>query len=124
MRLDIDVGRIFNEEQLEILRCLFDNIAKGVTSADAKQRIDKKEGLRYSRASVILFLNGLVDLGLLTYEDESGKGGYHRRYFMSFDPVEFEVKITVLVLEALIKVCPLLETDLNKMIEYVKGESK
>jgi len=33
-----------------------------------------------SRASVINFLNYMVDEGLLTYTVETGKGGHHRIY--------------------------------------------
>ena len=31
-----------------------------------------------SRASVIFFLNDMVDEGFLTFREETGKGGYHR----------------------------------------------
>jgi len=40
----------------------------------------KREGSPISRASVIFFLNKLVDMGILGYGDETGKGGHHRRY--------------------------------------------
>lgn len=33
-----------------------------------------------SRASVIFFLNRQVDLGLMAWKDETGKGGHHRLY--------------------------------------------
>lgn len=36
-----------------------------------------------SRASIIFFLNDLVDDGILTYESKTGKGGYHRVYEMA-----------------------------------------
>ena len=36
--------------------------------------------VKISRASVINFLNELVELGLATFEERSGKGGYHRVY--------------------------------------------
>lgn len=37
-----------------------------------------------SRASVILFLNELVDEGIMDYYSETGKGGYHRIYRPNF----------------------------------------
>ena len=36
-----------------------------------------------SRASVINFLNYMVDEGFLDYVEESGKGGYHRVYSLN-----------------------------------------
>jgi hypothetical protein len=33
-----------------------------------------------SRASIINFLNAMCDEGILTYGDETGRGGYHRIY--------------------------------------------
>ena len=36
--------------------------------------------LKRSRASVINSLNMMVDEGLLTYREETGKGGYHKVY--------------------------------------------
>jgi hypothetical protein len=60
----------------------------GMTSGQAHEFLmnhpDKK-----SRASVIFFLNDMVDEGVLTYEEESGKGGYHRVYFPKMDRKEF-----------------------------------
>jgi predicted transcriptional regulator len=42
-----------------------------------------------SRASVILFLNEMVDGGVLEYEEESGKGGYHRVYYPKMSRQQF-----------------------------------
>lgn len=33
-----------------------------------------------SRASTINFMNSLVDEGMVTYTEETGKGGYHKIY--------------------------------------------
>lgn len=38
-----------------------------------------------SRASVIFFLNRMVDQGVLDYTSATGKGGYHRVYFPVMD---------------------------------------
>lgn len=37
-------------------------------------------GIKISRASVIFFLNDLVEAGLVTYREQTGKGGIHRVY--------------------------------------------
>ena len=49
----------------------------GVNSRQAhRYLLDKPE--KKSRASVINFLNDMVDEGILEYEEKTGKGGYHR----------------------------------------------
>ena len=56
---------------------------------------------KMSRASVIFFLNDMVDEGILEYEERSGKGGYHRVYYPKMDREEFEVYVTELIKEKL-----------------------
>ena len=53
--------------------------------------------LKKSRASVIFSLNDMVDDGILEYEEESGKGGYHRVYYPKMNREEFakHVKKTI-----------------------------
>jgi len=60
----------------------------GVTSGKAYEYLqDLPE--KKSRASVINFLNDMVDEGVLTYDEESGKGGFHRVYFPTMNREEF-----------------------------------
>lgn len=40
----------------------------------------KRREVKTSRASVINFLNSLVDEGLVAFREATGKGGYHRIY--------------------------------------------
>jgi len=42
-----------------------------------------------SRASVIFFMNDMVDEGILEYESKSGKGGYHRVYYPKMNKQQF-----------------------------------
>ena len=42
-----------------------------------------------SRASVIFAANRLVDNGIWSFEDATGKGGHHRRYFSAMTQAEF-----------------------------------
>ena len=46
-----------------------------------------------SRASVIFFLNDLVTWGYLKYIEATGKGGYHKLYFLDMSNDEFTNKI-------------------------------
>jgi len=68
----------------------------GITSGKAYEHIQDTPESK-SRASVIFSLNDMVDDGLLDYEEESGKGGYHRVYYPAMTREEFakHVKKTI-----------------------------
>ena len=72
----------------------------GITSGQAHKFLqdhpDKK-----SRASVIFSLNDMVDEGVLSYEEESGKGGYHRVYYPNMDRKQFSEHVTKTITEKL-----------------------
>ena len=57
-----------------------------------------------SRASVIFFLNDLVDDGILDYEERTGKGGHHRVYFPKMNRDEYAAYVTETVTVKLGKV--------------------
>ena len=68
----------------------------GVNSGQAhRYLLDTPE--KMSRASVINFLNDMVDEGILDYEEKTGKGGYHRVYYPKMDREEFSVYVTELI---------------------------
>jgi hypothetical protein len=54
-----------------------------------------------SRASIINFLNDMVDNNVLDYKEESGKGGYHRVYFPKLDNSGYKKYIARTVIESL-----------------------
>lgn len=66
----------------------------------------KKEYGTVSRASVINFLNDLVDQGLLDYTVESGRGGFHRIYEMILTREAFAYKVMGAFVEKLREVFP------------------
>ena len=75
----------------------------GITSGQAHgfiQGTGEKE-LKKSRAAVIFFLNDMVDEGVLDYEEESGKGGYHRVYYPKMDRKQFAEYVTRTVTDKL-----------------------
>lgn len=61
---------------------------KGVTSGQAHIYLQSTSE-RKSRASVIFFLNDLVEEEILTFEERTGKGGHHRVYFPNMNREEF-----------------------------------
>lgn len=57
----------------------------GVTSRDVWEYANQILEGSISRASIINGLNDMVEMGILSYEEQTGKGGYHRVYFAEFD---------------------------------------
>ncbi len=97
MQLDTDkngLEAIFRAWQVPLIEELFN---RKLISREAHEFLKelgistggKGRGLSPSRASVINFLNELVDLGLLAYDTRTGKGGYYRIYKMTFTREEF-----------------------------------
>ena len=77
----------------------------GITSGQAyefmKDHPDSK-----SRASLIFFLNDMVEEGVLEYEEESGKGGYHRVYYPKMNREQFARHVVVTINKKLNEVFP------------------
>jgi len=81
--------RIFLAWQVEAMKYLW-GTQKPVKSKDVHLYLEQK-GIRtvrgsrntVSRASVINFLNSLVDEGVVTYTEDTGKGGHHRVYSLA-----------------------------------------
>ncbi len=61
----------------------------GVSSGDAHRFLQGHPDSK-SRASVIFFLDDMVEDGVLSYEEKTGKGGYHRVYYPKMDREQFE----------------------------------
>ena len=59
-----------------------------------------------SRASVIIFLNEMVEEGVLEYEEESGKGGYHRVYYPKMKREQFAEHVVEKITDKLDEVFP------------------
>jgi predicted transcriptional regulator len=60
----------------------------GITSGQAHKYLQKHPDSK-SRASVIFFLDDMVEEGVLSYEEETGKGGYHRVYYPEMNRKQF-----------------------------------
>ena len=94
---------LFKPYQVLLMEHLWDLNGKtrvGLNSAQAwKYLQDKPE--KKSRASVIIFLNEMVDEGILDYEERTGKGGYHRVYYPKFNRKELGEHVSNLINEKL-----------------------
>jgi len=72
---------------------------KGIkTNPDARNTV--------SRASVIFFLNDLVDEGILNWNDATGKGGHHRLYYPKVSREKYPKYVVEQVMEALKRTFP------------------
>jgi predicted transcriptional regulator len=87
---------VFKPYQAALMEHIWDQNKKekvGITSGEAHQFLrDNPE--RKSRATVIIFLNDMVEEGILGYEERTGKGGYHRVYYPLMDRDGFQKHIT------------------------------
>jgi predicted transcriptional regulator len=65
-----------------------------------------EEGKTISRASVIFFLNRMLDQGVLKWRDATGKGGHHKIYITKLDERGYEKYIVRTLLESVAKDFP------------------
>ena len=63
-------------------------------------------GKSISRASVIFFLNRMVDQGVLNYRTATGKGGHHRIYYPIMDERAYKKHLLRTVVESLMRDFP------------------
>ncbi len=99
---------LFKPYQVMLLEHIWElngNEKVGVNSSRAhKYLLTTSE--KKSRASVIFFLNDLVDEGILDYEERTGKGGHHRVYYPKMNRDEYAAYVTGTITVKLGKVFP------------------
>jgi len=80
-----------------------ENERTGIVSREAHQHLldTGDDELKKSRASVIFFLDDMVEEGVLEFESETGKGGHHRVYFPVMKPEEFGSYVSEAVMDKL-----------------------
>ena len=81
---------------------------KGVGSGKTWRAVNEALGpdKSISRASVIFFLNRMVDQGVLDYRTATGKGGHHRVYYPIMDERGYKKHILRTVVESLMRDFP------------------
>jgi predicted transcriptional regulator len=77
----------------------------GITSGEAYNYLQTQPDKK-SRASVIFFLNDMVEEGVLEYEERTGKGGYHRVYYPKMNKEQFAEHVIKTITGKLKKVFP------------------
>jgi len=76
----------------------------GLTWRAVNERLE--EGKTISRASVIFFLNRMLDQGVLTWRDATGKGGHHKIYITKLDENGYKKYVIHTLLESVAKDFP------------------
>ena len=102
------LSKVLKDYQEEALRYVWEKGDDGVISREAWQHVNRQFNgdKSISRASIINFLNDMVDEGVLDYDEQTGKGGYHRVYKPKLDESSFKKYLAMTVLESLMKDFP------------------
>ena len=96
----------FKDWQVESLCYLWSIQPEGANSRSVWTNVNESLERSISRASVINFLNHMVDEALLIYTEITGKGGRHRVYSTKYDETEFKQHIAGLIITKLLKEYP------------------
>lgn len=112
MTLTIDtsgqgLAMVLKDYQEEALRFIWENKGVGASSREVWNQVNKVlKNKTISRASIINFLNAMVDEGVLNYHEITGKGGHRRIYSTKLDEARFKQYVAELVLGNLIRDFP------------------
>ena len=100
------LAKILRDYQIEALKSVWKNSEKGQTSREVHEYVNGKIDGSISRASIINFLNAMVDEGVLNYTERTGKGGYHRVYTPRLNESEFIQYVAQTMITSLVKDFP------------------
>ncbi len=90
------------------LRYIWNQGEKGAGSGKTWKAVNEALGQdkSISRASVIFFLNRMVDQGVLDYRSATGRGGHHRVYYPIMDERGYKKHLLKTVVESLMRDFP------------------
>jgi len=83
--------KVLREYEELALRFIWEVGEEGAGSAPTWRSVNERlgEGKTISRASIIYFLNRMVDQDVLSWRDATGKGGHRRIYNTNLDEREY-----------------------------------
>ena len=103
-----DLSKIFKDYQEEAVKFIWEVGEQGAISREVWASVNERlVGKTISRASIINFLNAMVDEGVLDYTERTGKGGYHRVYRPKLDESSFKRHLAQVMISSLIEDYPL-----------------
>ena len=102
------LSKVLRDYQEAVLRYVWKVEGEGVTSRMVHTHVNERldGGRSISRASIINFLNAMVDEGVLDFVEETGKGGYHRVYTAKLDETGFKRALAESVFSSLLRDFP------------------
>ena len=111
MPLQLDTGKVnlemfIKDWKVEALRYLWTVQPEGANSRAVWMNVNQSLQGSISRASIINYLNAMVDDDLLTYTDTTGKGGHHRVYYLEYSEADFKQRIAGQIISKLLKEYP------------------
>jgi len=100
--------KVLRDYQREALKLVWASGEAGINSRQTWRQVNEAlSGTKtISRASIINFLNAMVDEGVLNYRETTGKGGYRRIYSPKLDERAFKKYIAKTVIDSLLKDFP------------------
>jgi len=99
---------LFKQYQAALLEHIWelnDPDRTGITSGQAYKFLQDHPDSK-SRASVIIFLNDMVEEGVLSYEERTKRGGPYKVYLPEMSREEFEIYIVKSIITKLEEVFP------------------
>ena len=81
-----------------------EGVGSGKTWAITNEKLGPEKAV--SRASVIFFLNRMVDQGVLDYRTRTGKGGHHRIYYPLLDEWAYKKHLLKTIVESMMRDFP------------------
>ncbi len=112
------LSKVLRDYQEEALKFVWEN-SNGVISREvwvhANEAFEGKKTI--SRASIINFLNAMVDEGVLNYVERSGKGGYHRVYTPKLSESGFKKALAESVISSLMRDFP---EETNEVLKNIR----
>ncbi|MGD2201003.1 MAG: BlaI/MecI/CopY family transcriptional regulator [Candidatus Bathyarchaeota archaeon] len=85
------------------LRFIWENAEEGAGSGLTWKTVNEKlgEDKTISRPSIILFLNKMVDQGILSWRDATGKGGHRKIYYPRLDETGYKKYLVRTIVQSL-----------------------
>lgn len=107
----------------EVLRFVLGEGEEGVTASEVYRWIKRVFGDEsVSRTAVIFYLNELCERGLLTYVEETGRGGRRKRYIPVVDRTDYYRHVAEEAVRKLYRESP--EAAVQGFLDAIKKERK
>jgi predicted transcriptional regulator len=103
-----ELRKTLREHEEIALRYIWSVGDRGAGSREVWEHTREKlgGGRSISRASVIFYLNRMVDEGVLGWRDATGKGGHHRIYVTKLDEGGYKRYVVRTLLESVLRDFP------------------